>query len=67
MNKLIVLVLAFFALRCESNSRSGQRDTEAGVQQPFPADASEPDTAWIHSDTTTSGGMNRQNPYDTLR
>ena len=64
MKKMILLLLAVTALACNGDKRSSERPGSAEEQTPVgPA---EPDTTSIHSDTTTSGGMNRQNQYDTL-
>lgn len=65
MKKLIFLASVVFLLTgCDAPNRSSER-SEAGERAPV--DRTEPDAASIHEDTTTSGGMNRQNQYDTLQ
>lgn len=66
MKRILFVVLAAAALSCNSNQRSSARE-EDNTEQREPVAPSEPDTLSIHQDTTTSGGMNRQNQYDTLK
>ena len=66
MKKVIYVFLALFALGCNPDRRSSEREG-SGVEQQAPIGPAESDTSSIHSDTTTSGGMNRQNQYDTLK
>jgi hypothetical protein len=63
MKKVIYIALFLTTLSCNSDRRSSERH-DADVEERAPAT---PDTSSIHSDTTTSGGMNRQNQYDTLK
>ena len=65
MKKLFIVCLAALAFACDSPDRSSERDVETEDQAPL--DATDHNDASIHSDTTTSGGMNRQNQYDTLK
>jgi hypothetical protein len=63
MKKVIYLALFLITLSCNDGRRSSDRqDADLGDRAP-----ATPDKASIHSDTTTSGGMNRQNQYDTLK
>ncbi len=66
MMKLIFILFAALALSCDTNNRSSGRDTGSESEERAPVGPAESDTTSIHSDTTTSGGMNRQNQYDTL-
>ena len=65
MKKVLIVCLAALAFACDSPDRSSERDAE--IEEQTPLDAADNDDASIHSDTTTSGGMNRQNQYDTLK
>ena len=65
MKKVLIVCLAALAFACDSADRSSERDAE--MEEQAPLDAADNDDASIHSDTTTSGGMNRQNQYDTLK
>lgn len=68
MKKLIYFgFLAVLSLACDSPNRSSERGGGSELEDRAPVDPAEPDTSSIHSDTTTSGGMNRQNQYDTLQ
>jgi len=65
--------LMFFAMMaglffsCDAPNRSSERGAGSELEERAPVDPAEPDTSSIHEDTTTSGGMNRQNQYDTLQ
>ena len=68
MKKLLFVVIATLALACDANNRSSETGAAGSeLEEQAPVDPAESDTASIHSDTTTSGGMNRQNQYDTLK
>ena len=67
MKKLLFVVIATLALACDANNRSSEEGAGSELEEQAPVDPAESDTASIHSDTTTSGGMNRQNQYDTLK
>lgn len=64
MKKLMLLLLTATVLACNTDNRSSERPGSA--QEQTPVSPAEPDSTSIHNDTTTSGGMNRQNQYDTL-
>ena len=63
---MMFLFLIALLLGCDSPNRSSERGA-GPLEESAPADPSASDTSSIHSDTTTSGGMNRQNQYDTLQ
>lgn len=65
MKKLLFILFAVVAFGCESGSHSGERAERQEVEERAPINESEENS--IHSDSTTSGGMNRQNQYDTLQ
>ena len=68
MKKLLFLLLTVFALGCDAPNQSSEQGAGSELEDRAPAEpAPESDTSSIHSDTTTSGGMNRQNQYDTLK
>jgi hypothetical protein len=67
MKKVLFLFLAVIALGCDAPNRSSERGAGSEIEEQAPVDPAESDTSSIHSDTTTSGGMNRQNQYDTLQ
>jgi hypothetical protein len=54
-------------ISCDAPNRSSERGAGSELEEKAPVDPAESDTSSIHSDTTTSGGMNRQNQYDTLK
>lgn len=67
MKKLLFVILTIFAFACDAPNQSSERGAGSEIEDKAPVDpAEEPDNS-IHSDTTTSGGMNRQNQYDTLK
>ena len=67
MKKLLFIFVAVLALGCDANNRSSEHGAGSELEERAPVDPAEPDSTSIHSDTTTSGGMNRQNQYDTLQ
>jgi hypothetical protein len=67
MKKILLILLAGFALGCDAPNRSSEEGAGSELEDRAPVDPAESDTTSIHSDTTTSGGMNRQNQYDTLQ
>ena len=67
MKALLIAFLAALAIGCDANNRSSERGAGSELEERAPADPLESDTTSIHSDTTTSGGLNRQNQYDTLK
>ena len=69
MKYFLILFLVVFALSCDAPNRSSERGAGSELEERAPVDPAESgsDTSSIHSDTTTSGGMNRQNQYDTLQ
>ena len=67
MKKVFLILLAVVALGCDANNRSSEHGAGSELEERAPVDPAESDTSSIHSDTTTSGGMNRQNQYDTLQ
>jgi hypothetical protein len=60
------LCVAALALGCDANNRSSEHGAGSELEEQAPVGPAESDSS-IHSDTTTSGGMNRQNQYDTLQ
>lgn len=67
MKKLLVILVTAFAMSCDAPNQSSERGPGSELEDKAPADPVESDESTIHSDTTTSGGMNRQNQYDTLQ
>jgi hypothetical protein len=67
MKKLILIFIAALALGCDANNRSSENGAGSELEERAPVDPAESDSSSIHSDTTMSGGMNRQNQYDTLQ
>lgn len=59
------MLLTLVAFACDAPNSSSERGSE--LEERAPANPVEEDNNSIHSDTTTSGGMNRQNQYDTLK
>ena len=59
-------MLAAFALACESREQSSDRGAGSELEERAPVDPAEQDNT-VHEDTTTTGGMNRQNQYDTIQ
>lgn len=59
--------IAALSFACDAPNRSSERGAGSELEENAPVDPAESDTSSIHSDTTTSGGMNRQNQYDTLQ
>lgn len=61
-------MLAAVAFSCGDGSKNSSEregyDTEE--QAPLEGDESRMDTTQLEMDTTNTGGMNRQNQYDTL-
>ena len=66
MKKWLFIVALAFAFSCESRNESSDRGAGSELEEKAPVDPAEPDESDIHSDSTTSGGVNRQNQYDTL-
>lgn len=67
MKKLFLVCLTILAFACDAPNSSSERGSGSELEERAPADPVEEDNTSIHSDTTTSGGMNRQNQYDTLQ
>ena len=67
MKKILFSILILLAFSCDAPNRSSERGGGSEIEDRAPAEPDESDTTSIHSDTTTSGGMNRQNQYDTLK
>ena len=68
MKKIILCAfVAVLSFGCDAPNRSSERGAGSELEESAPVDPAEPDTSSIHEDTTTSGGMNRQNQYDTLQ
>ena len=65
MKRLLLILFAAVAFGCDSG-QSSDRAERSDVEESVPFDETEQDNS-IHSDSTTSGGMNRQNQYDTLQ
>ncbi len=65
MKKILFIVMAALTIGCgdgSNNSSQGKAgDAEQNESLPAESDGS------IHSDTTTTGGNNSQNQYDTLK
>lgn len=66
MKKLLFIYLTALAFSCDAPNKSSERGAGSELEETAPADPAEDNTS-IHSDTTTSGGTNRQNQYDTLK
>lgn len=66
MKKILFMLIVGAAFGCDAPDRSSERRTGSEIEEGAPVDPSESDESSIHSDTTTSGGVNRQNQYDTL-
>ena len=66
MKKLLFIILTTFAFACDAPNQSSDQGAGSEIEDRAPVDPAEPDNS-IHSDTTTSGGVNRQNQYDTLQ
>lgn len=67
MKKILFAMLAILSFACNAPNRSSEQGTESEMEEQAPLDPAESDTSGIHSDTTTSGGLNRQNQYDTIK
>lgn len=67
MKKLFFVCLTLLAFACDAPNSSSERGAGSELEDQAPADPLEEDNTSIHSDTTTSGGVNRQNQYDTLQ
>ena len=67
MKTLLFALFVLFAVSCDAPNRSSEQGAGSELEDRAPVDPAESDTSSIHSDTTTSGGMNRQNQYDTLK
>jgi hypothetical protein len=72
MKKILVIILAALAFACDAPNQSSERGTDSELEDRAPAEPSDEGTSTqdepsVHSDTTTSGGMNRQNQYDTIQ
>lgn len=67
MKKILIMMVAVFALSCDSPKQSSEGGSDSELENSTPVDPAETDESNIHSDTTTSGGVNRQNQYDTLK
>jgi len=65
MKKLLFAVLTVIAFGCDAPNQSSEPGAGSELEETAPVDPAE-DESSIHNDTTTSGGMNRQNQYDTL-
>lgn len=66
MKKVLMILVTAFAMSCDAPNQSSERGPGSELEEKAPADPVESDES-IHSDTTTSGGVNRQNQYDTLQ
>lgn len=66
MKKIFLVVLAVVALACDAPNQSSERGAGSELEDKAPVDPAEENSS-VHSDTTTSGGMNRQNQYDTIK
>ena len=67
MKKIFIVCLTLLAFACDAPNKSSENGAGSELEEQAPADPAEDDNTNIHSDTTTSGGMNRQNQYDTLK
>jgi hypothetical protein len=67
MKRLIMIFTVLVLISCDAPNRSSERGPGSELEEKAPVDPAESDTSSIHSDTTTSGGTNRQNQYDTLQ
>lgn len=77
MKKVIIIVLSALAFACDAPNQSSERGAGSELEDRAPAEptdeatstegTSTEDATSIHSDTTTSGGTNRQNQYDTIQ
>ncbi len=67
MKKLLFAALIVFIFGCDAPNQSSERGAGSELEETAPVDPAEEDESSIHSDTTTSGGMNRPNQYDTLK
>jgi hypothetical protein len=67
MKKILVFVIAALVLGCDARNQSSEHGAGSELEDRAPVDPAESDTSSIHSDTTTSGGLNRPNQYDTLK
>jgi hypothetical protein len=65
MIKILLVCVAALALGCDANNRSSEHGAGSELEERAPVDPA--DNTSIHEDSTTSGGMNRQNQYDTLQ
>jgi hypothetical protein len=66
MKQTIIMIITLLALSCNPDRRSSEGN-EQNMEQREPVAPAESDTSSIHTDTTTTGGMNRPNQYDTLK
>ena len=67
MKKDLIILVTAFAMSCDAPNQSSEGGPGSELEDKAPADPAQSDESTIHSDTTTSGGMNRQNQYDTLK
>jgi hypothetical protein len=72
MKRMFIIILSVLAFACDAPNQSSERGAGSELEDRAPAEptdegTSTEDDASIHSDTTTSGGMNRQNQYDTIQ
>lgn len=67
MKKIFIIFFAALMMGCDAENRSSEQGAGSELEERAPAEPTESDDGTIHSDTTTSGGMNRQNQYDTLK
>lgn len=61
----VVAMVATLAVGCDSRNQATYEGAGSALEDHTPVDPA--DTTSIHKDTTTSGGMNRQSQYDTLK
>jgi hypothetical protein len=65
MKKLLLVFIVAVAFSCDAPNRAVEEGAGTELEKQAPVDPAEEYD--IHEDTTTSGGMNRQNQYDTLQ
>ncbi len=67
MKRLLLALIVVTAFSCDAPNRSTEKGAGGEIEEKAPVDPAESDESSIHSDTTTSGGVNRQTQYDTLQ
>jgi hypothetical protein len=72
MKKLMFAAcISFFAFSCDAPNQSSEQGAGSESEERAPVDPAESgnsDNSSVHSDTTTTGDMNRQNAqYDTVQ